>query len=429
MLEATDAHMQLQIARQQFADDNLTPVSELGAVVLQTRAACYRNLVAYPYYDRINEAGCDAVENDLVDGLIRAFMLDPRGRATRAVKASADPRHLDLNDPDPVADGLVQRVSFYAPDIPYEIPLSTPLLPHFMRPYMIGHDARTKRMQGQILFAKRHTSKPISERTVAFQMLNRDHLVFWNTRTGYHPFESLASVTYVERALDAHLDFAFDPEYGYLTTSPELTGSGYVLSALVMIPGIMMNDDYTAMMTLAHEYEVLLTETPIDSEDNPSMRTVLSLTCRPSRTKTPQQMAMQLETFLRILTATELKWRKRLFTTKARVATHELVASTLRNFQNALAVDLYGAIHGWALVLMAIVAGYTNDALSIEEGVKILQRMMPETLDRLPIRVKQPDGAPYPDDLFEEDCHFYDTLQRAAYLRKALAKLRISPLR
>jgi len=76
----------------------------------------------------------------------------------------------------------------------------------------------------------------------------RDHLELVVHRRGLDPLTTLREVMVLERALARSVDFAFDDQFGYLTSDPSVCGPGITLEALVHLPGLMMSSQLSTVL-------------------------------------------------------------------------------------------------------------------------------------------------------------------------------------
>jgi protein arginine kinase len=72
-------------------------------------------------------------------------------------------------------------------------------------------------------------------------MINEeDHLRLQSVRPGLALGEALDALSGLDDALDAHLDYAFDPDLGYLTACPTNVGTGMRASVLAHLPSLVL---------------------------------------------------------------------------------------------------------------------------------------------------------------------------------------------
>jgi len=74
----------------------------------------------------------------------------------------------------------------------------------------------------------------------AVMVNERDHLRLVAYQAGFDPKAALAAVMKLDDSLEPAVDLAFDPELGYLTTSPVDLGTGLHISALIHLPGLVL---------------------------------------------------------------------------------------------------------------------------------------------------------------------------------------------
>ena len=69
-----------------------------------------------------------------------------------------------------------------------------------------------------------------------------DHLLARATAPGFAPHDALTAVLAFDDMLEELADFAFSPEFGYLTSCPTRVGTGLRLSAVMHLPGLVIAD-------------------------------------------------------------------------------------------------------------------------------------------------------------------------------------------
>jgi protein arginine kinase len=99
------------------------------------------------------------------------------------------------------------------------------------------------------LVSREHAAKGMGSAVVIDQaqrvsiMINEeDHLRMQSMSFGLNLQKTFESVDEVDTALEAHLDFAFDPTLGYLTACPTNVGTGMRASAMVHLPGLALSE-------------------------------------------------------------------------------------------------------------------------------------------------------------------------------------------
>ena len=99
------------------------------------------------------------------------------------------------------------------------------------------------------LISREHAAKGMgsavaisSTQAISIMMNEEDHLRMQAITSGLDLQKTFRIIDDVDTALESHLDFAFDPELGYLTACPTNVGTGMRASAMVHLPGLVLSE-------------------------------------------------------------------------------------------------------------------------------------------------------------------------------------------
>ena len=99
------------------------------------------------------------------------------------------------------------------------------------------------------LISREHAAKGVGSAVVMNRrqslsiMINEeDHLRMQSIRSGLQLRAAFRAVNKVDTELEASLDFAFDPDLGYLTACPSNVGTGMRVSAMLHVPGLVLSE-------------------------------------------------------------------------------------------------------------------------------------------------------------------------------------------
>jgi len=97
------------------------------------------------------------------------------------------------------------------------------------------------------LISREHAAKAagsglVISRDESFSVMvnEEDHLWMQSLRPGLQLKEAWQAIDAMDTALEAHLDYAFSPELGYLTACPTNVGTGIRVSAMLHLPGLVL---------------------------------------------------------------------------------------------------------------------------------------------------------------------------------------------
>lgn len=166
-----------------------------GDVVVSTRVRLARNLKQYPFPARASASQREAVERQVKDALLSGNSI-----------LSKEFRFVPLeNTTEEEAVSLVER--------------------HIVSPEFIA-DRRGK----AVLIS--------ADESISIMVNEEDHLriqVLWE---GFSLKEAAETADRIDTLLSENLDFAFDPELGYLTQCPTNLGTGLRASVMLHLPGL-----------------------------------------------------------------------------------------------------------------------------------------------------------------------------------------------
>ena len=166
-----------------------------GDVVVSTRVRLARNLKQYPFPARASASQREAVERQVKDALLSGNGI-----------LSKEFRFVPLeNTTEEEAVSLVER--------------------HIVSPEFIA-DRRGK----AVLIS--------ADESISIMVNEEDHLRIQVLREGFSLKEAAETADRIDTLLSENLDFAFDPELGYLTQCPTNLGTGLRASVMLHLPGL-----------------------------------------------------------------------------------------------------------------------------------------------------------------------------------------------
>ena len=166
-----------------------------GDVVVSTRVRLARNLKQYPFPARASASQREAVERQVKDALLSGNSI-----------LSKEFRFVPLENPtQEEAVSLVER--------------------HIVSPEFIA-DRRGK----AVLIS--------ADESISIMVNEEDHLRIQVLREGFSLKEAAETADRIDTLLSENLDFAFDPELGYLTQCPTNLGTGLRASVMLHLPGL-----------------------------------------------------------------------------------------------------------------------------------------------------------------------------------------------
>lgn len=162
-------------------------------IVISTRIRLARNLVEYPFLNRIEDTLRTTLEQTLASSLRQAL-----GQVV----------YQNLNDtPSLDRDCLVER-------------------------HLISRDHATGRGDRGVALG--------GHGTLSVMVNEEDHLRIQVLRSGFQPEEAWRHILEVDEALETQLNYAFSSEFGYLTACPTNCGTGLRVSVMLHLPALVM---------------------------------------------------------------------------------------------------------------------------------------------------------------------------------------------
>ncbi|MCA8924553.1 MAG: protein arginine kinase [Planctomycetes bacterium] len=78
------------------------------------------------------------------------------------------------------------------------------------------------------------------EGTLSVMVNEEDHLRIQVLRSGFQPSAAWRHILGVDQALESRLDYAFSPDFGYLTACPSNVGTGMRVSVMLHLPALVI---------------------------------------------------------------------------------------------------------------------------------------------------------------------------------------------
>jgi protein arginine kinase len=171
------------------------PMSE---IVISSRIRLARNVAGFPFLTRCSKSARKSLEEKIRDTILESKF------------SSSKTFYVDLES---------------APDIDRQLLVERHLI---SRPHATAEGARGVAVG--------------ENETLAIMVNEEDHLRMQVLRSGLQLDEAWEQITAADDKLEARLDFAFHPSFGYLTACPTNVGTGMRASAMVHLPALVLSE-------------------------------------------------------------------------------------------------------------------------------------------------------------------------------------------
>jgi protein arginine kinase len=182
------------------------PMSE---IVISSRIRLARNVAGFPFLTRCSKSARKSLEEKIRDTILESKF------------SSSKTFYVDLES---------------APDIDRQLLVERHLI---SRPHKDAQGAR---------------GVAIGENeTLAIMVNEEDHLRIQVLRSGLQLEEAWEQINAVDDQLEASLDFAFSPRFGYLTACPTNVGTGIRVSVMLHLPALKLTSEIEKVFRAAKE--------------------------------------------------------------------------------------------------------------------------------------------------------------------------------
>ncbi|MCK4340619.1 MAG: protein arginine kinase [Phycisphaerae bacterium] len=180
------------------AGEWLRGVGPMHEIVISTRIRLARNVRGFPFLSR-------------ADADLRREIAETISTATRRAKELQDLVHIDVDQLDDLDRTLLVE-----------------------RHLISRQHAEGTGTRGVVFHPSEASAIMINE---------EDHLRIQVMRSGLQIDEAWEQINDIDDALEAHLDYAFDAQYGYLTACPTNVGTGIRVSVMLHLPALRLTNE------------------------------------------------------------------------------------------------------------------------------------------------------------------------------------------
>src|SRR6516164_4375550 len=171
------------------------------------------------------------------------------------------------------------------------------------------------------LISREHAAKGIGSavvidplQTISIMINEEDHLRMQAIASGLQLQKTFEMIDEVDTALEAHLDFAFDPELGYLTACPTNVGTGMRASAMVHLPGLVLCEQINQVVNSVNK--IGLAVRGLYGEGTEAMGNLFQVSNQTTLGEKEDQIIGRLQKVIETLIQRETQARENLLATK-----------------------------------------------------------------------------------------------------------------
>ena len=193
------------------------------------------------------------------------------------------------------------------------------------------------------------------KQTLSLLVNEEDHLRMQGIRPGLCLGEALALARSADNALQEDLDFAFDPQFGYLTACPTNLGTGIRASAMLHLPGLVLAEHMQQVFNAAaqHQYAVR----GLYGEGSESLGNLFQVSNQSTLGESEEEVIDGLERFIRDLASAEENARRKLLEDSPRMI-EDRVGRAYGVLRHARVIDTSESLNLLSLVRLGASLGF-----------------------------------------------------------------------
>lgn len=96
------------------------------------------------------------------------------------------------------------------------------------------------------------------DESASVMMIEEDHLRLQVMRSGLQLEAAWEQIDQIDDALEEHLDYAFHPQYGYLTACPTNVGTGIRVSVMLHLPALRLSNELERVVQAARDMKLAI---------------------------------------------------------------------------------------------------------------------------------------------------------------------------
>ncbi len=216
--------------------------------------------------------------------------------------------------------------------------------------------------------------------TITIMVNEEDHLRMQSMRSGLRLREAYDSLNELDDELSAHLHFAFDPVYGYLTSCPTNVGTGLRASVMLHLPGLVMTQHIEKVFRAL--YEMRMTVRGFYGEGTEASGELYQISNQVTCGRTEHDILDDMEAAINSIIAYEEQARQELLAND-RPRLEDRVWRSWGTLNNARLMSSDEAMRHLSSLRMGVVMGLLSDSLKLEELQRLFLFSQPAHLQRL----------------------------------------------
>jgi protein arginine kinase len=228
------------------------------------------------------------------------------------------------------------------------------------------------------LISREHAAKGMGSavvinptQTLSIMVNEEDHLRMQSISSGLDLQETFRSIDRIDSALEAHLDFAFDSDLGYLTACPTNVGTGMRASAMVHLPGLVLSEQINQVVNSVNK--IGLAVRGLYGEGTEAMGNLFQVSNQTTLGENESQIIDRLSKVIETLIQRENQARENLLASK-RIMLMDQVGRAYGILIHAYSISSKEALNLLSVMRLGIDLGFFP-----EEGRVVINSLLMET--------------------------------------------------
>lgn len=236
-------------------------------------------------------------------------------------------------------------------DLPYRLEYhDIPSMPELDRQFLVERQLISREL-ATVYDGPRGVAFDARE-SVSIMINEEDHLRMQVLRSGFAPQDAWADINRLDDALEAHLSYAFHPQFGYLTACPTNVGTGMRASFLVHLQALNLTGEiHKAFRALQ---KINLVVRGLHGEGSRAFGDLYQISNHITLGKSETRILTELTEVIQLLMQYERRAREALLQARKTVDLDHRIARALHDLANAHMITADEAIEKLSVVRLGI---------------------------------------------------------------------------